>query len=65
MLLSFVTLLNAHPGIVSDNSLDEGKVHTTHSVEQRPVPVPVYQKVPVEIPSPVPVAVPNYVKVQM
>lgn len=43
----------------------DSKVHTTHSVEEKPVPVPVYQKVPVDIPEPVPEAVPHYVNVKM
>lgn len=40
-------------------------VHTTHSVESKPHPVPVYEKIGVPIPHPVPVAVPNYVKVKI
>lgn len=45
---------------------DEGHhIHTTHSVESKPHPVPVYEKIGVPIPHPVPVAVPNYVKVKI
>lgn len=46
---------------------DEGhhRIHTTHSVESKPHPVPVYEKIGVPIPHPVPVAVPHYVKVKI
>lgn len=64
-LMSVVSLVTAYPGYADHGSIGDGKIPTTHSIDTRPVPVPVYQKVPVDIPSPVPVAVPNYVKVQM
>lgn len=50
-----------------DHGYDGGDhhIHTTHSVESKPHPVPVYEKIGVPIPHPVPVAVPHYVKVKI
>lgn len=65
ILISVCSLANAYPGYANDNSFDDGKVPTTHSVDTRPVPVPVYEKVLHDIPSPIPVAKPTYVNVPM
>lgn len=60
-------MITAFPGYAHDDGLEgiDSKVQTTHSVDTKAVPYPVYQKVPVDIPQPVPVSVPNYVNVQM
>lgn len=64
-MIAVCSVANAYPGYANGNAVDDGKVPTTHSVETRPVPVPVYEKIPVDIPSPIPVAKPTYVNVPM
>lgn len=65
ILVAVCSVANAFPGYADGNTLDGSKVHTTHSVNTKPIPVPVYERIPVDIPSPVPVPKPTYVNVPM
>lgn len=66
ILMTICSLTNAHPGFAAPDDLPaEDKVPTSHSLKERPIPVPVYERIPVDIPSPIPVPTANYVNVPM